>query len=214
MRLFVFAALLTALVGCRPEGQCAIDSDCPIRFRCMANQCTAIAPVDSGSSIDAAVAVDAGALPDANADTNVSTVDAFSVDAGPLPDADQDVGPLPDAFAPPDAFVGPDAFAPPDAFVDPCLTLESDYSVSSFSRGCLAVGATRVMFTRPGRACTYTLASDDDISGMVSLTGTTLGGALSIGTRGYPTCTVRQSAASGQVTLACGTCTVALLPLP
>lgn len=188
---FASILLLTAVSGCSAEGACAIDSDCPIRFRCAANVCTALgsSTVDSGASLDAS-AVDAGASP----------IDAFSVDAGPLPDANSDVGPV-------------DAFSAVDAFAGLCPMLESDYSVSSFSRGCSAVAATRVMFMRSSTGCSYSVSSVEDISGTVTLTDGTLGGTMTVGTRGYPDCTITQRE-TGQLTIACGaTCTVALLPL-
>jgi len=187
--------LLTTISGCGAEGACAIDSDCPIRFRCTANVCTGLAPS----------LIDSGAPPgDAGADTGASldafAVDASSVDVGPLPDVNSDAGPRPDAFT------------PNDAFADACPALVSDYSVSSFSRGCFAVGAMRVMFMRTGPSCSYSLTSDDDISGDIMLTGGAFVGPMSIGTRSYPACTVTPRA-GGQLTLGCGTCTVALLPL-
>lgn len=187
---FASILLLTAVSGCRAEGACAIDSDCPIRFRCAANVCTALGTntTDSGASVDASAV-----------DTGVSLVDAFSVDAGPLPDANSDVGPV-------------DAFSAEDAF-GACPMLESDYSVSSFSRGCSAVAATRVMFMRSSVGCSYSVSGAEDISGTVALTDGTLSGTLTVGTRSYPDCTLTQRD-TGQVTIACGTiCTVALLPL-
>lgn len=212
MRALAFLFVVAAVAGCRPEGQCAIDSDCPIPFRCSANQCTALAPVDSGGTLDAASA-DAGTPLDTNPDTNT----VLPADTGPMPDANTDVGPSTDAFAASDVLMtidAPvDAFSSPDAFVDPCPALDAEYSVSSASRGCLGVTATRVMFSRPGRACTYDITSDDDISGAVSLASMMLSGALTVGSRSYPSCTITRRT-TGQVTIACGTCTVALLPLP
>ena len=106
-----------------------------------------------------------------------------------------------------------DAFSEVDAFAGPCPMLESDYAVSSFSRGCFAVAATRVMFTRSSIGCSYSVSSAGDISGRVALTDATLSGTMTVGTRIYPDCTVTQRE-TGQLTIACGmTCTVALLPL-
>ena len=159
-------------------------------FRCAANVCTALGtnPTDSGASLDASAV-----------DTGVSAVDAFSVDAGPPPDANSDVGPV-------------DAFSAEDAFAS-CPVLESDYSVSSFSRGCFAVTATRVMFMRGSTGCSYSVSGAEDISGTVALTDGMLSGTMTVGTRSYPDCTLTQRE-TGQLTIACGaTCTVALLPL-
>lgn len=187
---FASVLLLCCICGCRAEGACAIDSDCPIRFRCASNVCTALGTntTDSGASLDASAV-----------DTGVSSADAFLVDAGGLPDANSDVGPV-------DAFTAGDAFAA-------CPMLGSDYSVSSFSRGCGAVSATRVRFTRESRACNYTASSADDIRGTVALLGGLLSGTMTVGTRSYPDCTITQRE-TGQLTIACGTtCTVALLPV-
>lgn len=193
MRAFFASILLLASIsGCRAEGACAIDSDCPIRFRCAANVCTALGtstPLDAGPARDAS-AVDVGLSLD------VGAVDAPLVDAGPTPDANQDA-PLADAFVSGEL----------------CPALVSDYSVSSFSRGCFAVSASRVSFMRTGATCAYTVSSDDDVSGTLTLTEGTLTGPMTVGTRSYLDCTVTERV-GGQVTIACGTtCTVALLPL-
>ena len=198
MRAFFASILLLASIsGCPAEGACALDSDCPIRFRCAANVCTALgsSTVDAGPSLDAS-AVDGGASVD------VGASDAPLVDAGPRPDANEDAPGLPDAFVSGDA---------PE---EGCPALVSDYSVSSFSRGCFAISATRVMFARTGPSCSYTVGSDDDISGTVTLSAGTLTGPMTVGTRSYMSCTVTERDIGGQVTLACGTtCTVGLLPL-
>lgn len=199
MRVLFASTLLAvaALLGCSSEGRCAIDSDCPIRFRCAANTCTPIgvSTVDAGESFDTNASIDARATsdtpgPDAPIDAPLGT--DTNADA-PVPDAP-----------------GPDAPVSCPTFV-PMQTV-------SAARGCLLVSATTVTITGPGAApgCTIELASDvrGNIAGTMSLVGGTMTGALSVGMTSYMSCTLTAGSSRAERILACGTCSLLLTDAP
>lgn len=194
MRVLLASTLLAAaaLLGCSQEGRCAIDSDCPIRFRCAANTCTPIgvSTVDAGESLDTGASVDARGTSDT-----------------PGPDAPVDAPVLADTNA--DAPV-------PDAPVI-CPTYVAMQAVSG-DRGCLSVTATTVTITGPGAApgCAIELSSDvrDNIAGTMMLVDGTMTGPLTVGMMSYRDCTLTPGSLRAERILACGACSLVLTDVP
>ena len=194
MRVLFASTLLAvaALLGCSSEGRCAIDSDCPIRFRCAANACTPIgvSTVDAGESFDTNASFDARATSDT-----------------PGPDAPVDAPSGTDTNA--DAPVA-------DAPVT-CPTYVPMQTVSSRG-GCLSVTATTVTITGPGAApgCAIELASDvrGNIAGTMTLVDGTMTGPLSVGMMSYLNCTLTPGSLRAERILTCGTCSLLLTDAP
>lgn len=194
MRVLLASTLLAAaaLLGCSQEGRCAIDSDCPIRFRCVANACTPIGV----STVDAGESLDTGASVDARATSDTPGPDA-PVDAPVLADTNADA-PMPDAPVTCPTFVATQAVSGP--------------------RGCLSVTATTVTITGPGAApgCAIQLTSDvrDNIAGTMMLVDGTMTGPLTVGMTSYLSCTLTPGSSRAERFLTCGTCSLVLTDVP
>ena len=199
MRVLFASTLLAvaALLGCSSEGRCAIDSDCPIRFRCAANACTPIgvSTVDAGESIDTNASIDARATsdtpgPDAPADAPSGT------------DTHADA-PMPDA---------PGADAPVR-----CPTYVPTQTISG-ARGCPGVTGTTATITGPGAApgCAIEFSSEirGNIVGTMTLVGGTMTGGLTVGTASYMSCTLTPGSSRAERILSCGTCSLLLTNAP
>ncbi len=198
MRLLLASTLLAAaaLLGCTPEGRCAIDSDCPLRSRCVANMCTPIGATDAGESNDTNASIDARMTADAPGDAPV--VSDANADA-PIPDA-----PVPDA--------------PFDAAADApvsCPTYAATQSVSNV-RGCTGVTVATVTIMSNGMpSCGIDIFSRlGNIDGSMSLMGGTMTGGMTVGDRGYPGCTLMPGMLRAEHLLACGACTLTLTDTP
>ena len=179
---------LAALIGCTPEGRCAIDSDCPIRSRCVATQCTAVGASDAAERPDASASLDAYSAPDA-----------------PAPDAPVDAPVVSDANA--------DAPLASDTGVS-CPVYAPNQNITAV-RGCTGVTATALRIeATPGADCAILIDADRNITGTMMLVGGTMTGNMSIGMLGYPACTLTSSMLRGQHVLTCGACSLTLADSP